>query len=79
MTPTTWTPCAIAHRKTSRPIRPNPLIPILTSDEEDIFTSKERASLDYDIREEKIREEIQLGQQTYKDRRGGNYFCVRYK
>jgi hypothetical protein len=44
------------------------LIPILTSGE-DIFIDKETISLAYDIREEKIREEIQLGQHTYKDRR----------
>lgn len=50
--PTTLTPCSSAHRKTSRPIRPNPLIPILTSDE-DMFTTKKTSSLDYSVREEK--------------------------
>ncbi len=32
MTATTWTPFSNAHRNTRRPIRPKPLIPILTSD-----------------------------------------------
>jgi hypothetical protein len=45
------------------------LIPTLASDE-DIFTNKQITSVDYILREEEIREEIQLGQQAYKDREG---------
>lgn len=35
---TTCAPFSKAHRKTSRPIRPKPLIPIFTSDEAAMFT-----------------------------------------
>lgn len=47
LTPTTFNPFSRAHRNTKRPIRPKPLIPILTSEsEDDMFTKKSAAKLD---------------------------------
>ena len=42
LTPTTWTPFSKAQRKTRRPIRPKPLIPIFTSDVDMLDAEEEK-------------------------------------